>query len=521
MEFFEKAFQWIADVSQELPTVSFRLFFIIVLAVILLVGIIIAFSMLGSRAHKLYVSSKKIRKYLAKVETIDDDNVSDFTAHCFAKKTPQPLRDAWVQYLGVRFGYPSDIVSDSAVYDKFVKKNKNVRAGVFLAISVILLAVFVFWGYGTLDAPKIGVVHLAALLLVGVVYLVLVLMGRKQNKRCAETFDAMQEDLDAKVNLQIESNYATDSSPLSELNSLVEEIIARNTAKVVDVDEDEQTPIEALIEQKTQEQQEESDEQESIDELLNAQEEEQEEQPEQEQEEEVFEEDVEQSDDAVEEESAQEDEQEQQEQSAVDTQEESAQEESEEADEEATEEVAQDTEEESQEEPQEEVQEEVQEEEQVEEPQEEQVESEEESAPEQEESEEITEAEEEESEDTQNAEETEEESNDESEEETEEETESEEESEEESESEEETDDEEEKVVYVVDGEEDDDEQVKPAKLVKLPNLVDYMLSKNMSKAMKIQIATMLISTYNKFKDSKEDRKIVVSCLTKVMNDLQK
>ena len=76
------------------------------------------------------------------------------------------------------------------------------------------------------------------------------------------------------------------------------------------------------------------------------------------------------------------------------------------------------------------------------------------------------------------------------------------------------------VVYVVDGEEEDDEVVKPAKLVKLPNLVDYMLSKNMPKAMKIQIAGMLIGTYKKFENSKEDRKIVVQCLTKVMRDLQ-
>jgi len=75
-------------------------------------------------------------------------------------------------------------------------------------------------------------------------------------------------------------------------------------------------------------------------------------------------------------------------------------------------------------------------------------------------------------------------------------------------------------VYVVDGDEDDDEHVKPAKLVKLPNLVDYMLSKNMPRAMKIQIASMLIGTYKKFENSKEDRKIVVSCLTKVMRDLQ-
>ena len=247
MDFFEKAFQWLAEVSQKLPSVDTNLFFIVVMAVIFGLGIVIAFTLFGSRARKLYVSARKIRKYLANVDAVDDDNVSDFTAHCFSKNTPQPLRDAWVQYLGVRFGYPSDIVSDGAVYDKFVKKNKDVRSGVFIGVSLVLLALFAFWGYGVLPPAKMGVVHLAALALIGVMYLVLVILARKQNQRCFETFEAMQEDLDAKVNLQIESNFATDSSPLQELNSLVEEIIARNTAKVVDEDDDEQTPIEALI----------------------------------------------------------------------------------------------------------------------------------------------------------------------------------------------------------------------------------------------------------------------------------
>lgn len=155
-----------------------------------------------------------------------------------------------MQYLGVRFGYPSDIVSDSAVYDKFVKKNKDVRSGVFLAISLILLGLFAFWGYGTLQDAKMGVVHLAALVLIGVIYLVLVILARKQNQRCLETFEAMQEDLDAKVNLQIESNYATDSSPLQELNALVEEIIARNTAKAVDIDETSKRPSKLLSSRK-------------------------------------------------------------------------------------------------------------------------------------------------------------------------------------------------------------------------------------------------------------------------------
>ncbi len=78
----------------------------------------------------------------------------------------------------------------------------------------------------------------------------------------------------------------------------------------------------------------------------------------------------------------------------------------------------------------------------------------------------------------------------------------------------------EEVVYVVDGpSEDDDEIVKPAKLVKLPNLVDYMLSQNMSKQMKINIATLLLSTYNKYKDIPAEKKIIIQCMAKVMRSL--
>lgn len=574
VDFFEKAFQWLAEVSQKLPAVDTNLFFIVVMAVIFGLGIVIAFTFLGSRARKLFVSARKIRKYLANVDVVDDDNVSDFTAHCFSKNTPQPLRDAWVQYLGVRFGYPSDIISDGAVYDKFVKKNKDVRSGVFIGVSLVLLALFAFWGYGVLPAAKMGVVHLAALALIGVMYLVLVILARKQNQRCFETFEAMQEDLDAKVNLQIESNFATDSSPLQELNSLVEEIIARNTAKVVDEDDDEQTPIEALIEQKMQEQSEfdDEDEQENIDEIISAQEEAQEENAQdgdvesddeqrhidellQEQEERLEETANEESDEtetAIEEADEQVEEQEhidellQEQEEELD---EKAQEESEETELEieSADETFVDEPQESEEEQSVEEQEEVEtvdESESVDEP--ETVDE----ASDESENEEVADVENEEiEENTENVEYTESEENNVQEEESAdesvedgeeaddnaeseiEEAESDESENEEAEEkadevedeseeiEEAKEDEEPEVVYVVD-DEDEEENAKPAKLVKLPNLVDYMLSKNMPRQMKIQIATMLIGTYNKFKDSKEDRKIVISCLGKVMRDLQ-
>ncbi len=547
MEFFEKAFNWLANISARLPKIDFKTYFIVVVAVIVGIGVIIALTYFGSRARKLINASKKIEKYLANVDQIDDDNVSDFTAHCFSSKAPQSLRDSWVQYLGVRFGYPSDIVSDKNVYEKIVKKNKDYRSGIYLAIALIVLGVFAFWGYGTIEAIAMSVVHFVGLVAIGVTYLVLIIINRKQSKRCLEVFEDMQEDLDAKVNFQVESNYATDSSPLAELSGLVEEIIARNTAKAVDEEQEyalEQTPIEALIEETEDEEsadeggeeaqsdegiedQEDGAVEQTIDELIASEPQDIDEEPIQDEEsvqvaEQADEESVEDTDETVEEEPVQDEETEEVEEvqePVVDEQEPIEDEQSAEENEEIEEEQEPETEdvEGSVEEPAAQEQVEIEEPvEQAEEPQENIVDEQESEDAQPDEDEQAVESDEQSAEEEpQEAEDDQDGENDEDE--------SEQAQSDESGEEEQTDekgDEEPEVVYVVEGDEEDEENVKPAKLVKLPNLVDYMLTKNMPKSMKIQIASMLIATYNKFKDSKEDRKIVVSCLGKVMSDLQ-
>lgn len=557
MEFFEKAFNWLAELSSKMPAIDFKTYFIVVVAVIVGIGVIVALTYFGSRARKLIGASKKIEKYLANVDQVDDDNVSDFTAHCFSSKAPQPLRDSWVQYLGVRFGYPSDVVSDGNVYEKVVKKNKDYRSGIYLAIALLVLGFFAFWGFGTLTSNEMGVIHFVGLVAIAVVFLVLVIINRKQSKKCLEVFEDMQEDLDAKVNLQVESNYATDSSPLAELSGMVEEIIARNTAKAVDTEQEyalEQTPIEALIEEKTEEEKSAQIEEESaeetpdeedgtveqtIDELIASEPQDADEEPVQieeqadEQTDEVADEEpVENTDETVEEEPVQDEdteETEEVEEPVIDEQESTEDEQSAEKNEEieSTEEIEEDQEpetedvEESVEEPAEESEPvEDAETEAVEETVEETEEQESEESPAEESTEEVEEQETESVDTTDDSESEQEEIAEDEDVETAETEDAVEDVENEDVEEAQTEDEEPEVVYVVDGDEDDDEHVKPAKLVKLPNLVDYMLSKNMPRAMKIQIATMLIGTYKKFENSKEDRKIVVSCLTKVMRDLQ-
>ncbi len=599
MEIFEKAFDWLASLSSKLPEIPFKAYFVVVLAVLLAVGVVFAFCYLGSRASKLTRASKRIQKYLDAVDVVNDDNVGDFTEQCFSQRAPQPLRDSWVQYLGVRYGYPSDIVSDKNVYDKVVKKNKDYRSGIYLVVSLILLGAFAFWGYGMLDTISMSVIHFLGLVLIAVVYLALILIHRKQTKRCLEVFDNMQEDLDAKVNLQFEKNYATDSSPLLDLVGMVDEIIARNVSKEVEIEEEnaiEPTPIETLIELEEQslsvleevpakpiddvdnadmgasddivedvQDQEESVVEEETDDTVDVQEVAEETAGVQENVQEETQADVNQegqeNEDVVEEilvdnedvpsvEESDDEDIEYTEETTVDDNEFSEEEllvEDEEIDDEPlftedlAEEVVEDiVEEDTQEQS---IQEDVSQD--VEDIADDTIES--VVADEQNDVDDVSEIVEDiddtvqdDAIDDSQAEENEEivdETNDFAIEEEMDETpiedledvDNSEESvcaaEEEETVEDESDEqvqegEEPEVVYVVDGEEDDDEDVKPAKLVKLPNLVDYMLTKDMPKSMKIQIATMLISTYKKFENSKEDRKIVVSCLTKVMRNLQ-
>lgn len=62
MEFFEKAFNWLANISARLPKIDFKTYFIVVVAVIVGIGVIIALTYFGSRARKLINASKKNRK---------------------------------------------------------------------------------------------------------------------------------------------------------------------------------------------------------------------------------------------------------------------------------------------------------------------------------------------------------------------------------------------------------------------------------------------------------------------------
>ena len=238
MSFFNTIFDGLVDLSEKLPAIDIQTFYIVVVAALGVVAIVIGLTFLAAAAHKFRHACGKVRAYLEDEDAITDDNVADFTATCFGAKAPAALRDAWVSYLGVRFGYPSEVFNESAVFDKEVKRPDSVRANIFISVALILTALFSFWGLGAMKTSEVGVVLCLGLLVGAVGYLVLWLVARSEYKTAKKSYESMLDELDAKVNLQVERDYATDASPLLQVAAIMDGIVARNIARPAPTEEE-------------------------------------------------------------------------------------------------------------------------------------------------------------------------------------------------------------------------------------------------------------------------------------------
>ena len=208
MEFFEKIFDGLTELATKLPAAPVGAYFLVVLLGIAVAAALVGLTFLGSRAGKLKSACRRIIAYLDDESSVGEDNVADFTAECFGAKVPAPLREAWVQFVGVRFGYPSEI-----------------------AVALILTAFFAFWGLGSMGTAAVGVALCLGLLFSAIGYIVLVVAGRKQYMTALSMFREMQDMLDAKVDLQAERDYSVDVAPLTEIAAIIDGIVSRNSAR--------------------------------------------------------------------------------------------------------------------------------------------------------------------------------------------------------------------------------------------------------------------------------------------------
>lgn len=245
MDFFNTIFDGLVSLSEKLPAIEIQTFYIVVVAAIALAAVVIGLTFFASSAYKMKRAAGRVLAYLENEDVINDDNVADFTASCFGTKAPTALRDTWVSYLGVRFGYPGEVLSESAVFDKEVKRPDFVRASIFIAVALILTALFAFWGLGAMATAEVGVVLCLGMLVGAIGYIVLLLVGKNEYVRARKKFVAMQDELDAKVNLQVERDYATDASPLLQVAAIMDGIIARNIARPAPTDEEVEAAVRA------------------------------------------------------------------------------------------------------------------------------------------------------------------------------------------------------------------------------------------------------------------------------------
>lgn len=237
MSFFNSIFDGLTELSQKLPEINIQTFYIIVFVALGAVAVIIGLTFFAAAAYKMRRACSKVLSYLVNEDVIGDDNAAGFTSACFGAKAPAAMREAWVSYLGVRFGYPSEVM-DSSVFDKEVKRPDSVRANIYISVALILTALFTFWGLGAMGTAEVGVVLCLGLLIAAVGYLVLWLVARSEYKTAAKKYAAMQDALDAKVNLSVERDYATDASPLLQVAAIMDGIVARNTARPAPTEEE-------------------------------------------------------------------------------------------------------------------------------------------------------------------------------------------------------------------------------------------------------------------------------------------
>ena len=66
-----------------------------------------------------------------------------------------------------------------------------------------------------------------------------------------------------------------------------------------------------------------------------------------------------------------------------------------------------------------------------------------------------------------------------------------------------------------------EKSAKTAKLSKLPSLIDLMLTMNLSKSVRMNIAAMLLKQYEKYKNAPEEKAIIVECLKRLIASLSK
>ncbi|MDD4839391.1 MAG: hypothetical protein PHE93_01800 [Clostridia bacterium] len=226
MSLLDKIYQAISNFSGNFPAIDTSLLYAILLSAIAFLAVVCGLIFLSTGCYKMQKWSKKIIKYLAMIPSISEENEAYFTKECFGSKCPKNLKESWQSFLNVRFGYPSEIVSENKVFET-ERKFSSYPMFLFGTLSLIVIVVIGIMLTSAVALNTLFVGMLIAFAFAVCLEIVLYFAYRFQQKVALTAFRDMQDELDAKILLQNMKEFVADTAGLSEIANELEKIIAK------------------------------------------------------------------------------------------------------------------------------------------------------------------------------------------------------------------------------------------------------------------------------------------------------
>lgn len=221
MDFFNNIYDKLDAATAGAGNFSVGGWFIIILVALIALFVIIAVLTICNKAHKLRSTSKKVSAFIAGIDSgyIDASNVADFEAKCIAK-APKEVKESWASFMEVKFGYPSDYMTDELCVRKSrVEYCREWGVSLYNACIIIFVGLFFILGMTVSDLADVLEKSLYCVITGAIASFLLTLIGRLVTADAIKAFFKMQDELDAAVDLQ---QFKTAEPELSDLDNIAD-----------------------------------------------------------------------------------------------------------------------------------------------------------------------------------------------------------------------------------------------------------------------------------------------------------
>lgn len=233
--------------GKDFPPVEKATLYGVLLGLAIGLGILfVIVSFAGSPYLRLIKQCKKISKSLALVPAVKEDNLEFFTNECFGKKCPRELSNSWKSFLKIKYGYPSEVLTKSAVLPHSISFGA-VMALLYVIFSFIIETIIGINLVAITSAKEMAtglfLTTLFVLIFAGIMLLEMMLMQFFANKIVVK----MQDDLDRKVLIQNLKPYVADTEGLTDIANELENMAMGYAQKDNQTNEMFEEPIEENV----------------------------------------------------------------------------------------------------------------------------------------------------------------------------------------------------------------------------------------------------------------------------------